>query len=956
MNSLQELNNFGSEAFDYVDTRPSGVVFDRQYPLTPVDQQLTINSALLIPEPGINISEVINYQTANVRYRVTIFPGIANPIVGSSITWNTIPSGCTLTQVGNEYTISGIRSSADWEIIKYFNWLLPANYASFPLWYLIVDIIYFDSELNEERTAEWLVYDDRFFYVAQLNATGSMAPTVGVNSPASANLTATATITAQVFNFIRFTANLTASATIDATAKLNNTELFGKASLTSTVGVNSPATATLSAKGNISATTQISATNLSITRSYTANRGTRIFETSTPVVTGDSENQIINVTLTSNIGDFGYSNDADEIKSTLQLSGTASTVNQALANVTFYPVKDSTQSGTITWQQTYKNSQTNPQYNHRSVAWSGSIYVTVGDTGTILSSTDGVTWTTRNVDGAYGLTKVIYASGLFIAVGTTGKILTSPDGITWTSRTSGVSITLNDVVYNGSIVVAVGEFGTILSSADAVTWTKRKDDTSTGFSSSLRKVIWQTGGTLNRFIVVGTGFGASAAAIYNSTNGTTWTARVNTGTYTDVAFYNDNLIAVGNGSGVLISSNGGDTWTTRTLTSDSNKRVLFNNDGTLAVIVSDARFYRSTDNGVNWTEVYSGPGINYSGSFNSIARNASRFVIIGNDFQIRTSTDGILWRLISLGALSHSIQQVIWTGTAFIAVGTSGYIATSTNGTTWTLQNYSNLFTKTINLTAVASNYIPKYYQFTVPRTEYWTPSVSEDRYGGKIDMVLVAGGGHGGNSLNGGPGGGGGGGGVREIYNFSVSRTNPYTLVIGAGGQRGVIGSVDVGSGQLSSGFGYEALGGKRGLDGNTSTPRGGNGGDSGFPQENSGAISNSRAFGGGGGGAASTSIAGGTGGIGLLTIIPQVSYYVAGGGGGGSNTSTQFLSGNSGNGAGALGAGGNVINNVGQNGQNGTLGGGGGGGAPNGTVDTSPGGIGGRGGHGYIAIRVHS
>jgi hypothetical protein len=951
MNSLQELNNFGSESLDYVDARPSGVIFDRQFPLTPVDQQLTINSTLLIPEPGINIAEIINYQTADVRYRVTIFPGIANPIIGSSVSWNNIPSGCTLTQVGDQYTISGIRSIADWEAIKYFNWALPANYASFPLWYLTVDIIYFDSELNEERTAEWLVYDDRFFYVAQLNATSSITAVVGVNSPANANLTASSSITAQMFNFIRFTANLTANATINADAKLNNTELFARSTLTSVIGVNSPATATLSARGTFFGRTQISVTNLGISRSYTENRGTRIFETSTPVVSGDSDTEIINVTLTSNVGDFGYLNDADEIKSTLQLSGTANAVNHALANVTFYPVKNSTQSGTITWQQTYK--QAAQTYSHRSVAWSGSVYVTVGDTGTILSSSDGATWTARNVDGSYGLTKVIYAPGLFIAVGTAGRILTSPDGITWTQRTSGVTVTLNDVVYNGSIVVAVGEFGTILSSADAVTWTKRKDDTSTGFSSSLRKVIWQTGGTLNRFVVVGTGFGATAAAIYNSTNGTTWTARVNTGTYTDVAFYNDNLIAVGSGTGILTSSNGGDTWTTRTLTSDSNRRVLFNNDGTVAVIISDSRFYRSTNNGANWTEVNSGPGINYTGSFNSIARNASRFVIVGNDFQIRTSTDGLLWRLVSPGSPSeHQIQQVIWTGSEFIAVGTRGYIATSSDGLAWSLQNYSNLFTRTINLTGLASNYIPKYYQFTSPRTEYWTPTVSEERYGGKIDFILVAGGGHGGNSINGAPGGGGGGGGVREIYNFSVTRTNPYTLIIGAGGLRDVAGSVDPGSGQLTNGFGYESLGGKKGEDANPSISRGGSGGESGFPQSNFGASGVNRSFGGGGGGAASTSISGGTGGIGLLTTISQVSYYVAGGGGGGSNSSTQFLSGNSGNGTGALGAGGNVINNVGQNGQIGTLGGGGGGGGGN----TGTGGTGGAGGNGFIAIRVRS
>ena len=38
-------------------------------------------------------------------------------------------------------------------------------------------------------------------------------------------------------------------------------------------------------------------------------------------------------------------------------------------------------------------------------------------------------------------------SGLYVAVGSGGTILTSSDGTTWTSRTSGTSNTLNGVTY-----------------------------------------------------------------------------------------------------------------------------------------------------------------------------------------------------------------------------------------------------------------------------------------------------------------------------------------------------------------------------------------------------------------------------------------------------------------------------------------------------------------------------
>ena len=39
------------------------------------------------------------------------------------------------------------------------------------------------------------------------------------------------------------------------------------------------------------------------------------------------------------------------------------------------------------------------------------------------------------------------SSGLFIAVGASGTLLTSSDGTTWTSRTSGTTETFYDVTY-----------------------------------------------------------------------------------------------------------------------------------------------------------------------------------------------------------------------------------------------------------------------------------------------------------------------------------------------------------------------------------------------------------------------------------------------------------------------------------------------------------------------------
>jgi hypothetical protein len=62
---------------------------------------------------------------------------------------------------------------------------------------------------------------------------------------------------------------------------------------------------------------------------------------------------------------------------------------------------------------------------------------------------------------------------LFVAVGNTGTVITSPDGTTWTTRTSGTTNALYGVAYSSTddLFVASGASGTFLKSADGILWT-----------------------------------------------------------------------------------------------------------------------------------------------------------------------------------------------------------------------------------------------------------------------------------------------------------------------------------------------------------------------------------------------------------------------------------------------------------------------------------------------------
>jgi len=68
-------------------------------------------------------------------------------------------------------------------------------------------------------------------------------------------------------------------------------------------------------------------------------------------------------------------------------------------------------------------------------------------------------------------------SGLYVAVGNGGTILTSADGTTWTSRTSGITNDLWGDHYGNSTFVTVGDSGTILTSSDGTSWDNRTSGT-----------------------------------------------------------------------------------------------------------------------------------------------------------------------------------------------------------------------------------------------------------------------------------------------------------------------------------------------------------------------------------------------------------------------------------------------------------------------------------------------
>jgi hypothetical protein len=111
--------------------------------------------------------------------------------------------------------------------------------------------------------------------------------------------------------------------------------------------------------------------------------------------------------------------------------------------------------------------------NLSSVCCGGGLFVAVGDSGTILISSNRVQWMTRTSGADLPLFRVAFASGLFVAVGgseaDTAMILRSGNGLNWIQTSNNIQGVLRSVTHGNGMFVAVGDSG-IATSSNGVTW------------------------------------------------------------------------------------------------------------------------------------------------------------------------------------------------------------------------------------------------------------------------------------------------------------------------------------------------------------------------------------------------------------------------------------------------------------------------------------------------------
>jgi hypothetical protein len=371
MNSLQDLNNFGATAIDVADSRPAGVVFDRLFPSVPEEQILTITSTSVAVGPGIEIEEIINYELANVRYQIKIFSGSGNPLPASSLDWPPFIANVTLTQVGNVYTISGLTSDQDWREVRNFIWDLPNDYLDYPLWYLEASIIYYDDLLDQELTKSWVVYDPRFYYVAQLEAESNMIANAKTRYSATINMSATFT---QREFFIELDSKSTMNVVGDKFKGVGSNTLTTTANLNVTSYIFDKAQAIISASSSLSCVARRSIRpiltfnsvftvpninaidyrvnyNFTSTRTYRSNSKNALFTSLIPYLGDPRPNEIYTVNFTTPNGYFGTNSNLYAFANPFTYTGTVSQINSLISELQYYPNKDFISNTSFTFTQ-----------------------------------------------------------------------------------------------------------------------------------------------------------------------------------------------------------------------------------------------------------------------------------------------------------------------------------------------------------------------------------------------------------------------------------------------------------------------------------------------------------------------------------------------------------------------------------------------------------------------------
>lgn len=383
-------------------------------------------------------------------------------------------------------------------------------------------------------------------------------------------------------------------------------------------------------------------------------------------------------------------------------------------------------------------------------AWGNSKYLVLSTGNRFYSSADLSSWSYVSANGvsATQLNGMAFGAGVFVTIGNSGVIQSSTDGINWTTRTSGTSETLRRIYFVNSKFLAIGDKRTLLSSSDGITWSVVAFNAGTA-TQDFMSLSYGNGVYILSARSAGTGCYIYRSATATSNTWSYYSSPLPVGEMINrVEFLKDKFWAFIVGSNIYTSADG-ITWANITgsvvltqpdlsTTTFGSGHQIFNGiyDGTKYIFYGSSAYYSgygssfvSTDgsnftllnktayivpqesaiiNGVYFVTgnegfVTSSDGLTYahSGSmYYDLIKTGSKYVAvgaIGSDGQIYNSADFITWtKRTPLNV--REFYCAAYDGSVALAAGSGIVYRSATNGDTWV-----NVFTDaTVTFTCMA--------------------------------------------------------------------------------------------------------------------------------------------------------------------------------------------------------------------------------------------------------------
>jgi hypothetical protein len=304
------------------------------------------------------------------------------------------------------------------------------------------------------------------------------------------------------------------------------------------------------------------------------------------------------------------------------------------------------------------------------VAYGNGTFAATTNLGKVLTSSDGLTWSSQTVAAGTWLVSITYGNGTWVAVGANGTILLSSDLENWINAKSVTTNKLNGVAYTGTTFIAVGDAGTIITSPDAQTWTVR----SSGVTTFLHGITFDSTGAN---LVIS---GQNGVLLASGNSGATF-APAASGTTDDLENIlanpaADQMVAVGSSGAIIEATNGfgtGSTWTAAQVPATTARfRGLAYGDGSYVAAGEQGTIETSTD-GIKWVQRFSGDSYSTLSAATLLGAAYSstlqRFVVVGTGGTILVSnpTPTVFANVATRGTVS-STQTLIG---GFVVEGTA---------------------------------------------------------------------------------------------------------------------------------------------------------------------------------------------------------------------------------------------------------------------------------------------